>query len=251
MGKFHGFSFRIFFLLVLAAPFARAEEANPAVSKPKYGSEATLLSRAQEHVRQKPAPDFWALIPYYASQSNDASCSLASVTMVVNAARAHRNLGAEDELATQSGLLSRVKNPAWKRGLNGLRAGVTLGELASVLADGLKAYGVTPLSVEAMNVEGAASLAKVRQALEENEKSDADFIIANFDQKAFTSDASVGHIAPVGAYDAARGRVLILDPDRTWYEPYWVSLETFVRGMATRDSSAGKNRGFVHVRVAR
>jgi hypothetical protein len=60
-------------------------------------------------------------MPYYVSQQNDASCSLASVTMVVNAARANRGLGSEDEHATQLGLLQRVKNPEWKKGENGLK----------------------------------------------------------------------------------------------------------------------------------
>ncbi|MCM2324739.1 MAG: phytochelatin synthase family protein [Oligoflexia bacterium] len=225
----------------------------PTPTKPKYGADATLLSRAQQYVRENPAPDFWALTPYYAGQLNDASCSLASVAMVVNAARAGRSLGADDELATQLGLLERVKNPAWKRSPGGLVAGVTLEQLGGLVSDGLKAYGLTPLSVEVVHVPDSspASVRKVRKALTENEKSDSDFIIANFDQQVFTDDASVGHIAPVAAYDAGSRRVLIFDPDRRWYEPYWVSEEVFVRGMATRDFTAGKHRGYVHVRIAR
>lgn len=110
-------------------------------------------------------------------------------------------------------------------------------------------FGFKGTQVRLIHVENADSkmVAQVAQDLEKNEGNPKNFIIANFNQKAFTDDADVGHISVVGAYDAKTKRVLIFDVDREYYEPYWVGLETFVQGMATSDSSAKQNRGYLFI----
>ena len=60
-------------------------------------------------------------------------------------------------------------------------------------------------------------------------------------------EGSVGHIAPIGAYDAKKKRVLILDPDRKYYQPYWVPYEKLFDGINTTDSGNSKSRGLVIV----
>lgn len=239
-------------LAILAASLLAAPALFAAEPKPKYGPEVTLLSASHDYVRKSPAPDFWALMPYYAAQDNDAMCSVASTAMVVNASRSGRKLGSDDELATQKELLKRVKNESWVKGVTGMLArGVTLDQLGPIVKESLEAYGVAGATVEVVHAEDLSEgmRKRLRAALTANEKSARDFIIANFDQKVFTGDAQVGHIAPVGAYDASARRVLVLDPDRQWYEPYWVSEETFLKGMTTRDSQSGKNRGYVWVKL--
>jgi len=219
--------------------------------KPKYGPEAQTLNQSHEYLSNHKAPDFWALMPYYVPQQDEKSCSLASTTMVVNAARAHLKLGSEDGLATQPEVLKKAGNNYWKGALGITGRGVTLDHLKEVVADALKAYGVEVASVEAIHAVDLSEKMKtvLHQALVENEKSDHDFIIANFNQGVYTGDAEAGHIAPVAAYDATKKRILLLDPDRHWYEPYWVSEETFLKGMATRDSDSKLNRGFVWVKL--
>lgn len=214
-------------------------------AKPKYGPAATLLARSHEYVRESEAPDLWALLPYYVGQDDDHSCSVASVAMVVNAARAGHDLGADDELATQRSLQERVKADAWRRGM-----GVTLDELGPIARDAMKAYGFERATAEVVHTpdRAPATAEALHRALLENERTAKDFIIANFNQAAYTGDASVGHVAPIAAYDAKRRRVLVLDPDRKWYEPYWVSEETFLAGMATVDEVSGKARGYVWVK---
>jgi hypothetical protein len=96
-----------------------------------------------------------------------------------------------------------------------------------------------------------ATRARLEQALAQNEKSNDDFILINFNQAAYTGDAEVGHIAPIAAYDAAHHRVLVMDPDRQWYEPYWVSTQTLLAGMATKDSQSKQNRGWVYIKLNR
>jgi hypothetical protein len=87
--------------------------------------------------------------------------------------------------------------------------------------------------------------------LVENEQTADDFMLAVFWQATYTDDpeGESGHVAPVAAFDADKDRVLILDPDRQWYEPYWVPLDTFIAGMARVDGITGKTRGYLHVTI--
>jgi hypothetical protein len=234
-------------LAALAIAAARAGD-GPA-TRPKYGPLATPLSRSHDYLREAPAPDFWALMPYYDAQREDSYCSVASLAMVMNAARAGLELGADDPLVTQEGLLERTASDAWRGCVGPGGRGVTLDQLALFALAALRAYGFADGTVEVAHVDDArAAAGAVHRALVENERSSADFIVANFLQGAYTGDAPAGHIAPVAAYDAARRRVLILDPDRRWYEPYWVSEETFVAGMATHDPVSGRARGYLVVK---
>lgn len=230
-------------------------------TKPKYGPMATTLSNSHEYVQKNKAPDYWAMNSYYTAQKWGGSCSLASVTMVINAARAHQKLTSDDALATEPKVLEKVKDPvvngkSWAVAVGAegiIPSGVNLDQLGELARKGLEAYGLKVKRVEVVHADkiDAATKAKLHKALIENEKSDNDFIIANFNQQVYTGDAEVGHIAPVAAYDAAKKRVLIMDPDREWYEPYWISEETFLVGMATQDSSKKQNRGYVWIEIDR
>ena len=78
---------------------------------------------------------------------------------------------------------------------------------------------------------------------------DRSFVVANFLQNELTGDpeGAVGHVAPVAAFDAKAGRVLVLDTDRDYYEPYWVSEAAFIRSMNTVDKASGKTRGLLWI----
>ena len=227
--------------------------ASAAAKRPKYGQEATLLSKSHEYIRESEAPDYWALSPYYTAQQDERSCSVAAVTMLMNAARQKLPLTTDDELVTQKTLLSQVNNDAWKEDVGSTGHGVSLEELKVFVEASLKAYGFKNFTVEVVHTpdRSQATFSKMHQALVANEKSSDDFILANFLQGVYTGDADVGHIAPVAAYDQKRQRVLILDPDRLWYEPYWVSEKTFLAGMATHDKTSGFARGYLWAKIRR
>jgi len=220
-------------------------------SRPKYAETTLRLSREHEFIRRRPAPDFWALMPGYAAQPDDQSCSAASVAMLVNALRSHRDLAADEQLATPESVVSTVAAPRWRNKLAPGGPGVSLDELSDLIPGVLQAFGVTDARTELVRFRDAGpdSLSRLVGLLAENERSDRDVIIVNVLQSALTGDpeGNVGHIAPIGAYDAERGRVLVLDPDRRWYEPYWVPVQTLLVGMATQDSASGHSRGLVIV----
>lgn len=232
-----------------------------AVAKPKYGPEgsprAVHLAASHQYFQlgDHSAPDFWSLIGYYLPQFNGSACSVASVAMVLNAARSSWIKTADDKFITQTEILNRVKAVDWKkrlsvRGFHG-EHGLSLDLLGRAAEAAFQTYGFRGVSVKVVHIPDSSPHTKseVLQALRENEKSAQDFMIANFNQQAYTDDAAVGHIAPVAAFDESGERVLILDPDREYYEPYWVSVDTFISGMATLDKGAKSNRGFISIRL--
>ena len=231
--------------------FALLSASALAENKPKYGHEATLLRKSHEYIEKHTAPDFWAMMPYYTAQQTGSACSVASVSMVINAARASQNLTADDELATQNNVLKKTADEEWTKAVGDKGGGRTLDQLGVEVEKAFKAYGFGNAKVDVIHVDdlSTASREKIHSALVENEKTAKDFIIANFIQGVYTGDADVGHIAPVAAFDTKTKRVLILDPDRDWYEPYWVPEDTFIKGMNTQDKlgGGGKFRGLVWV----
>lgn len=233
--------------IALAPLLLRAAEPE----RPKYGPAAVRLYDRRDYIQRHPAPDFWALIPYYAPQHNDSSCSVASVAMLANALRANRALGANDELATPSDLLDRVQTEAWPRKVAADGPGVTLDELGRIVPAALRAYGLPDVRAEVIRFDGDARPTKMRlrELLVQNERSDRDFILVNFLQSRLTGDpaGAVGHIAPVAAYDAKRCSVLLLDPDRRWYEPYWVSEDALLEAMNTIDPVSNRSRGLIRI----
>lgn len=237
--------------VMIACSFFLALAGADAAPKPKYGPETTRLFHSHAYIQDNPAPDYWALMPYYVPQENDRSCSVAAATMIVNAMRASRPLTADDELVTHTTLLNQTKSSLWKQGVGPVGRGITLDQLSELLPAALKAFGVEEASATVIRAESLSDevRAQLRLALKENEKSSSDLIVANFDQKVFTEDTQVGHFAPVAAYDESARKVLIFDPDRKWYEPYWVPEELFFKALATKDSATGKNRGILWIKA--
>ena len=218
---------------------------------PKYGPGTVRLFQAREYIRRNPAPDFWALLPYYLPQTNDSSCTVASVTMLVNALRADRELTSEVELATPQRVVEKVAAPRWRDKVADDGPGLTLDELAEIIPVVLTAYDLPRMRVESIHFseDSPALRERLQRLLVEDERSDGDFLIANFLQSRLTGDppGAVGHMAPLAAYDAENRRVLVLDPDRQWYEPYWVAEESLFEAMFTMDPVSQRSRGLIRV----
>jgi Phytochelatin synthase len=194
-----------------------------------------------------------ALSPFYVSQITNSACSLATVAMVVNALRGLPPL-ASDMLVTQEALRAAVGDEAWTRKTAENGEGVSWQEFQTYLRLGLNAYRLKA-DIEAFKLTdaSASSLADLRRLLSTNEKSADDMVIVYFNQGVVTGDWDGPHVSPVGAYDAERRRVLIMDVDRLWYGPYWTSDERLLEAMlrpaaATHGVLAGETGGVVRVR---
>lgn len=221
----------------------------PAFAKTKYGSKAVPLSRDQTYLKKSEAPDFWAMSPFYIAQRTGSSCSTASIATAVNGLRDSYALTSDDTLVTEESVLERSKSKAWRKSVSKGGRGVSLGDLRGYVEATLIGYGLKDYIVEAKIMENASpeSVAAFRKVLKENEASKNNAIVINFLQSVLTEDADVGHVSPLGAFDEKTDRVLVMDVDREWYEPYWVSVEDVVKSMATRDSSKSKNRGYLWI----
>jgi hypothetical protein len=237
---------RTLFLLMACGAFATAAE----TSHPKYAPTTLPLSLEHEYFRHHAAPLFWKLIPYYVPQEEHA-CSAASIVMMLNALNSSRELKSTDELVRQKPLIEKVNNPVWKKAIESGHC-LDLDALAAVLKDVLKIYDQKEATVEVTHIfdQGPGPRKALHEALVAAESGKGGFVLANFIQGILTGDPEgmeAGHMSLVGAYDVAKKRVLILDVDRQWYEPYWVAEETLLKGMNTSDKEAKRYRGFLRV----
>lgn len=230
--------------------FADAVASNHTLNEQsRYVPGVVSITQDHSYFRTHNAPIYWKISPYYIPQPTDASCSLASATMVMNALRIPLMQYANQKLATTNSVVDSTQS-SWKNDVKQGGDGVTLDEFGSFLSQAMKAYNIRPTKLEVIHATSVKDIVtKFHQALLEGEKTGRTFIIVNFDQKIISGTESVGHFAPVGAYDANTKRVLVMDPDRELFEPYWVSEHRLLKGMETVDSDAHKNRGFVIVTV--
>jgi hypothetical protein len=186
-------------------------------------------------------------------QHNERACSVACMAMLVNAARAlHAPLSLGKPIS-QRDLLHRVGSAHWKSAVGPGGDGVTLDELADLAGQSLAACGIPQFEMDVMHVDRVTLAARtsVRHTLTEIASSAALFLVANFLHGVYTGDphGTVGHYALIAGYDPAQSSVLVLDPDIRDYQPYWVSEEVFLDGMATHDEAAGRSRGYLSIRV--
>ncbi|MCX5880418.1 MAG: hypothetical protein NTU74_00920 [Deltaproteobacteria bacterium] len=230
---------------------------------PKYGligtPYAVPLSQDHKYLQnsKNKAFDYWNLAPFYIPQINEISCSVASVTMVLNGIiRAGHNLKAEDINVTQAKLIERINALNWKDrvtpgGVNGER-GLKLDQLEIVVKEALLQYEVSNFEIDRIEVANvdATTLKKFRHDLAANEDSGMDYILIHFVQDVVT-EAQGGpypHISPIGAYDKVHKRVLVMDVDRDWYEPYWVSDKRLLLAMSKKTERFGFG-GYLWIRV--
>ena len=82
------------------------------------------------------------------------------------------------------------------------------------------------------------------------EASAATQVALNFDAAPVYGQADYGHFSPAASYDAARDRVLVLDVDRNWHEPYWVPVDIMLTALATLSRKDGSPRGYLKVTLA-
>ncbi len=227
----------------------------------KYGPanlpRATPLSRDSSYFRRHGSPDFWKLISYYQPQGKKAGDSVASVAMLLNAARSKMKKKANEKLITKEEILQRVKGFNWAErmsekgydsGDGNPTWGLSIESLGKVVEASLKEFKIPFKKVHTVAINTKVkdlkkAKAELKKLLIKNEHSSKNYILAHYSQGEFTNSRFEGHISPVGAYDIASRRVLILDVDKNWYEPYWVRFNVFFAGLVGKRKKLGPDRG--------
>lgn len=245
----HRLLFSFALLLVAVAPLGAEGP------KPKLGPHAIPIQQSREYFRTNDASDYWALSPYYVPQASNSACSLAAVAMLVNALKGLPAF-AHESLLTQPALRDAVGSTWASKTAEG-GDGVTWEEFKQFLRLALQAFALDG-QIETFKPPDTSqvSLDELRRLLSENERSDDDIALIYFNQGVITGDWDGPHLSPIGAYDAERSRVLVMDVDRQFYGPYWTSdeklLEALVRpAPAGHGALAGETGGVVRVTVRR
>jgi hypothetical protein len=220
--------------------------------KPRLGPDAVPVQDAPDYLRRHPAPDYWALSPYYDGQVTNSACSLATIAMLINALRGLPHAAATS-LVTQHALLRAIADRKWGERTAEGGAGVTFDEFVQIIRRALEAYKIDA-EIEPFVPRDASTETqeRMRRILSDNERSAGDIVVAYFNQGVLTGDWDGPHTSPIGAYDAEERRVLIMDVDRQWYVPYWSPDEKFLQAMlrpapAKEGSLAGETGGLVRV----
>lgn len=177
------------------------------------------------------------LFRYHVKQFHDSSCSVASISSVVNILLAQKG-ALNGTPVTQQDLLDTVTTAHWKErmsneGYKG-RRGLPLTTLGQVVEGSLKAYGLGYHSIEIVQAKGNDS--QIRQTLRSRlhafETQGNCLIISHFDQGSFLPELHIPHISPVGGFDPATDTVTLLDVDVTQAYPYQVSFDRFYQGLS-------------------
>lgn len=180
-----------------------------------------------------------ALWRHRVKQQHESSCSVASIAACLNAIRELQSPDAP--LISQAELLKRVRTANWPqrmsdRGDNGKR-GLPLFLLGRIVEDSLAAFGLAASAVDTVltsrDPEKAPRLRQeLLRRLQRFETGGDLLLIAHFDQGSFLPTLNIPHISPVGGFDDASGRVIVLDVDPDLALPYAIELDTFYQGLS-------------------
>lgn len=196
---------------------------------------ATLLAHDSSGASSLPstpetAVDLVALSSALQGQETRTGCGPATAATVLSALKGRRV--SQDDVFSDEAVAQR---PQWKTFLGGMPL--------EALAAMLRTHGIEAETVHA----GASSVEVFRDAVRRNESTPGDFLVVNFLRTGLGQQGG-GHFSPVGAYDAASDRVLILDVAVLRYPPVWAPLVDLFTSMDTVDSQAGLTRGWIEVR---
>jgi hypothetical protein len=210
------------------------------------------LSRDHAYIQNHPAPAYWALSPYLLHQHTDCSCSLATATMLLNGARAidgHAQIG---KFISERGLLERMADPEWEKGITPPDGGgASLAELRDKINRAVALYALSGWSAEhcIVTADDAATAEAFRAHLIAMEQQGDRLLAGNYHLATTYGDSwDIGHFSPIGAYDAATDRVLLLDVWKADYEPYWVDRMRLLKGMVPVSPISGTPRGYLVLR---
>lgn len=184
--------------------------------------------------------DFFSLADEYVTQKSGNFCGVASAVMVLNALQVRAPV--EPEVGAPFFTQDNFWNERAKAVLSpSMMPGMTLDQLADLLQ-------CHPAKARAVH-SSDTTLAAFRALAAKNLATPGDYIIVNYD-RAGVGQETMGHISPLGAYDAKADKFLLLDVARYKYPPVWVDAAALFAAMSTNDFVSAKTRGFVVVEAA-
>lgn len=120
------------------------------------------------------------------------------------------------------------------------RSGITLDDAACLA----RCSGAAVTVQHAVQPDADAFRKHVLEAANAN---DGPVLIANYSRGA-VGQTGTGHFSPIGGYDAATDRALVLDTARFKYPPHWLPVELLFAAMQEQDPDTGRTRGWLLLR---
>lgn len=184
------------------------------------------------------------LAKHHVTQETDASCSLASITILVNTALELQGR----EPFTQGEVLQHVDSTTWSAGIANGGNGASLKELGQYLVETLVCLEIPYSSVTVFHY--SEDTEEARKLFRDNFSDTTTMVIANFDIcEVLPVDDHIGHFSPVATYE--NGQFLVLDVakdlvDIGWQNgPHWVDEDKLFKGMHTHNTENTDWRGYV------
>lgn len=225
----------MFFALSVARPAAAQHAPLPATLVALDSTEGQrLLDEADAKA------DLVPLLEQYLTQSAGNFCGVASGVMVLNA------MQVPAPNAKEWGAQHYTQDNFWNDCAKGVLSPTLMpGMTVDQLGDLLQCHPASAHVVHAADT----SLEDFRALALKNLSTQGDFLIVNYD-RAGVGQESMGHISPLGAYNAKADKVLLLDVARYKYPPVWADVPALFAAMQTNDFVSAKTRGFVSVTPA-
>ncbi len=197
----------------------------------KFGHYAVPITQQTAFLRYSRAPDYWKFSQFYLPQQTSSACGLASTAMALNFLLGIPKFS-DETLITQPSLLETVFTDDWGKKVAEGGDGLKFDDLVMLVNKGLEVYNLNNYTVRVIRPANTLeSLTLIKHVLAANERSSRNLVLAYFNQGVLTSDWDGPHISPIGAYDANKNQVLIMDVDRDWYPPYWSPVEKLQEAM--------------------
>jgi hypothetical protein len=96
----------------------------------------------------------------------------------------------------------------------------------------------------------ATSAAEFRAAAEHALDLPRRYLLVNFSRATLSDDnTGGGHFSPLAAYNSTADELLLMDVARYKFPPFWVDTDLLWDAMATTDTSSGRHRGYIVVKV--
>lgn len=186
--------------------------------------------------------DYFRLAGHHTTQETPSACGIASAVTILNALKVPAPL--DDKLGAQTFTHGDFFNTCARSVFTPesvAQGGTTLAQLADLLR-------CHPVRVDVVHGEDT-TLDDFRKRLVENLADPTNFIVVNY-LRSEVGQEYTGHHSPLGAYNAAKDRVLVMDVARYKYPPTWVRTEALYKAIRTTDLVSGRSRGYLVVAAA-
>eukprot|EP00227_Mantoniella_beaufortii_P007298 CAMPEP_0197587128 /NCGR_PEP_ID=MMETSP1326-20131121/8859_1 /TAXON_ID=1155430 /ORGANISM="Genus nov. species nov., Strain RCC2288" /LENGTH=267 /DNA_ID=CAMNT_0043151819 /DNA_START=26 /DNA_END=826 /DNA_ORIENTATION=+ len=198
---------------------------------------------------------------HFETQRNQAFCSAATAAIMLNALNAQPGAGlapvdgmyAPYSYYTQRTLFDNTcmgKIPVERKGSTmNAKYMATHGATLHEWQDYLQCFAPSVKHTHASAGTAAQFRRDVLSAFNGSATSPLRYVGINF-LRTVIDEMGGGHMSPIGAYDAATDRVLLLDVSRYKYPPVWSALQQVYDAMNTTDPATHLSRGWVIIGAA-